>query len=149
MKAAVKSCQEGKGLRETSRLYNVPVETLRRRVTGAVEMGCRSGPPTVFTEEQEDQLSEHLVKVSEMGFGLTRDYILHLAFNMAELTGQSHRFREGKAGRGWFEGFMSRHQNLTLRKHSLCLTAELCVPTRKRSMISSGNWGGGGGYMVA
>ena len=116
MKAAVKSCQEGKGLRETSRLYNVPVETLRRRVTGAVEMGCRSGPPTVFTEEQEDQLSEYLVKMSEMGFGLTRDDILHLAFNMAELTGQSHPFREGKAGRGWFEGFMSRHQNLTLRK---------------------------------
>ena len=54
--------------------------------------------------------------MSEMGFGLTRDDILHLAFNMAELTGQSHPFREGKAGRGWFEGFMSRRQNLTLRK---------------------------------
>ncbi len=41
---AVESVQDGKGPREVSRLYNVPVETLRRRVTGAVQMGCRSGP---------------------------------------------------------------------------------------------------------
>ena len=41
---AVKSVQEGKGLREASRLYNVLVETLRRRVTGVVEIVCRPGP---------------------------------------------------------------------------------------------------------
>ena len=37
MEAAVQSVQEGKGLREASRLYNVPVETLMRSVTGKVE----------------------------------------------------------------------------------------------------------------
>ena len=30
--------EKGKGLREAARLYNVPVETLRRRVTGAVDI---------------------------------------------------------------------------------------------------------------
>ena len=44
MVSAVKSVQDGKGFREASRLYNVPVETLRRRVTGAVEIVCRPGP---------------------------------------------------------------------------------------------------------
>ena len=39
--------QEGKELREDSRLYNVPVETLRSRVTGKVEFDCYPGPPTV------------------------------------------------------------------------------------------------------
>ena len=39
----------GKGLRETARAYNVPVETLRRHVTGAVSIDCQPGPPTVFT----------------------------------------------------------------------------------------------------
>ena len=57
---AVKSVQEGKGLREASRLYNVPVETLRRRVTGAVDVVCRPGPPTVVTESEEQRLAVQL-----------------------------------------------------------------------------------------
>ena len=36
-----KVCKRGMGLREASWLYNVPVETLRRRVTGVVDLGCR------------------------------------------------------------------------------------------------------------
>lgn len=33
MAAAVEFVRDGKGLREASRLYNVPIETLRRRET--------------------------------------------------------------------------------------------------------------------
>lgn len=48
MEAAVQSVLPGgRGLRESSRLYNVPVESLRRRVNGDVSIGCRPGPATV------------------------------------------------------------------------------------------------------
>ena len=40
MIAAMKYVEDGKGLRVASKLYNVPVETLRRRATGAVQVGC-------------------------------------------------------------------------------------------------------------
>ena len=40
MAATVVIVKDGKGLRWTSRLYNVPLETMRRQVTGAVELGC-------------------------------------------------------------------------------------------------------------
>ena len=56
MEGTVKSVKEGKGLREASRLYGVPVETLRRRVLGAVKIDCRPGPLTIFTKEEEDTL---------------------------------------------------------------------------------------------
>ena len=56
MEAAVESVNEGKGLREVSRLYNVPIETLRRRVTGKVDLDCRPGPPTVLTREEENEI---------------------------------------------------------------------------------------------
>ena len=59
MAAAVNCVQkEGKGLRETApvRLYNLPVESLRRRVIGSVELNCRPGPPTVLTEGEEERL---------------------------------------------------------------------------------------------
>ena len=35
---------DNKGLRKAARLYNIPVETLRRRVTGSIEEGCKPGP---------------------------------------------------------------------------------------------------------
>ena len=115
MAAAVATVKEGKGLRETSRLYNVPLETLRRRVTGAVELGCRPGPPTVLNESEEEQLSQYLVQMADVGFGLTREDIMRLAFNIAEKSGRKHPFSGNKAGRGWFEGFKARHPKLTLR----------------------------------
>ena len=66
MEGAVKSVKEGKGLREASRSYGLPVETLRRRVLGAVEIDCRPGPPTIFTKEEEDTLCEYLITMADM-----------------------------------------------------------------------------------
>ena len=57
MSAAVSSViNDNKGLREAARLYNIPVETLRRHATGMVEDGCKPGPSTVLTEEEESTL---------------------------------------------------------------------------------------------
>ena len=50
---------DNKGVREASRLYNVPFETLRRRVKGIVQNGCRPGPATILTEEEEDHLARN------------------------------------------------------------------------------------------
>ena len=44
MEAATKSViDHGKGLREATRLYNVPIETLRGRVTGLVHWSSTTG----------------------------------------------------------------------------------------------------------
>ena len=42
---------------------------------------------------------------------------------MLDKTKKDHPFKNGQAGRGWFDGFRSRHLNLTLRSPqplSLC-----------------------------
>ena len=68
MKAAVDHVQsQGASLRESSRLHNVPLETLRRRVNGTVAIDCRPGPNTVLTEEEETKLADYLFQMSEMG----------------------------------------------------------------------------------
>jgi hypothetical protein len=36
----------------SSHLYDVPCETLRRRVSEQVTPGCRPGPPTILTDEE-------------------------------------------------------------------------------------------------
>ena len=71
MEAALNSIHhENKGLREAAR---IPVETLRRHANGSVEAGCKPGPSTVLTDEEEDRLATYLVEMADMGFGLSRD----------------------------------------------------------------------------
>ena len=50
-------------IREASKLYNVPFETLTRHVNGSVIPGCNPGPATVLTEEEEEHLESYLIQM--------------------------------------------------------------------------------------
>ena len=108
--------KKGGGLREASRRFNVPVETLRRRVLGVVEEGSKPGPATVLTENEEQRLVSYIVEMADKGFGLSRDDIRSTAYRMAEACGRQHPFKNEMAGRAWLDGFFKRHPHLTLRK---------------------------------
>ena len=88
MVAAVQSVEDEKGLRETARLYNVPVETLRRRVTGSVSLECRPGPPTILASEEESRLAGYINDMVDMGFGLGREDVMCVAYLIAEKSGR-------------------------------------------------------------
>ena len=47
----------------------------------------------MFNVEEEEQLAEYVVKMADMGFGLTR-----AAYRLAEKLGKSHPFVNGIAG---------------------------------------------------
>ena len=115
MRAATNCVRDSEAtLQEASRFYNVPFETLRRRVTGSVEFGYRPGPPTVLSEEEEEKLVVYLIKMADMGFGLSPDTVKSLAFKIVESSGRKHPFLEEKAGRAWFDGFWWHHSKLTI-----------------------------------
>ena len=76
--------------------------------------GCRPGPPTILTEEEEDQLASYLTQMSDMGFGLSHDTVMCLAFKIADRTQHKHPFKDQNAGRAWFDGFCRRHPRLTI-----------------------------------
>ena len=91
----------------------MPAETLRGRVNGSVGLGCKPGPATIPNDDQEDLLCEYIIKIADMGYGLTKEDVQRLAFSIVEKIGCKHPFTDGKAGRGWFDGFKSRHPQLT------------------------------------
>ena len=105
MEAAIKDVENGMGIREASRLYNIPFETVRRRANHVVSMDCRPGPPTVLTSDEECQLATYLIKMVDMGFGLSREDVMITAFRIAERSGRQHPFVKGSAGRSWLDGF--------------------------------------------
>ena len=116
--------------RQVARLYNIPVETLRRRVNGSVtrvKLGSKPGPGTILTEK-EDKLAAYLVTMADMGYGIKRDMVMEMAFMIAEKNDRKHPFREGRAGRAWFEGFQRRHPKLTIRSpQALAYNRAICA----------------------
>ena len=119
MAAALQDVKGGMSVREAAMLYNLPYETLRRRVVEKVDLECRSGPPTVLTEREEDELASYCVKMADMGFGLSQSDVMVVAFKIAEASGRKHPFTDGAASRAWYDGFRSRHPQLTLRSTQL------------------------------
>ena len=89
MQAAVESIEEGKGLRQIARLYNVQVETIWRRANGSVSISCIPGPATILTNEEEDRLCKYIIQMADMGFGLTTEDIMSIAFK-AEKSHHKH-----------------------------------------------------------
>ena len=89
---------------------------MRRQVTGAVNVVCRPGPPTVLTESEEQRLAVYIADMAEMGF------------KIIDNSGRQHPFVDGLAGRAWFEGFKSRRSNLTIQTpHPLSYNWATCA----------------------
>ena len=109
MEAAVQSVQEGKGLQEASRLYNVPVETLRRRITGKVELNCRLALLPYQPKRNREKLS---ITSADMGYGLTKEAVMYMVGAYHYVTEQTKQ--DGKAGCWWFQGFKGWHPSLTV-----------------------------------
>ena len=54
--------------------------------------------------------------MANMGYGLTIEDVKMVAYRIVVGSGRSHPFKEGSAGRDWYEGFLRRHPQLSLRK---------------------------------
>ena len=115
MKEAVAFVQDGNSLRRAARLYNVPVETLRRRVNGMVTLDCKPGPSTILTREEEQCLVGYVIEMADRGFGLKSEDLMRTAYTIMERSGRPNPFSNGMAGKGWLEAFKKRHPELSLR----------------------------------
>ena len=94
---------------------------------GIVQNGCRPGPATILTEEEEDHLASYLKQMSEMGYGLSRETVMRLAFTIVDKAQRKHPFKGETAGRAWFDGFIRRHPKLTIRSpQPLSYSRALC-----------------------
>ena len=70
-----------------------------------------------FTEIQEKKLIEHVIMLDEALMPLTKKEFLTLVFEYAEALKIDHRFNceEKMAGDGFYQNFMKRHPELSLR----------------------------------
>jgi len=105
-------------MRSLARAWQIPYRTLRNRVVGKVKgYGHVSGRPTVFSQQEEEDLVKVITEMAEVGFPLTRSDIRKLAFEYAQKQGLKC-FSEIKksAGYYWFENLMRRFPQLSVKK---------------------------------
>jgi len=117
-------------LRTIGRAWSIPYETLRRRVYGRVQgYESASGTPTVLKECDEVELVKTIKDLAEVGFPLTRKEIQDIAFAYAKVRGyKGFSTKKERAGYYWFQGFLSRHPDVSLKKaENLSVARSMCM----------------------
>ena len=60
-------------IRTTARQFGLPESSLRHKLSGRVsEKAIKSGPPPLFSMEEEARLSDHLKFTASVGYGYSR-----------------------------------------------------------------------------
>ncbi|XP_072403230.1 uncharacterized protein [Diabrotica undecimpunctata] len=117
----------GKSLRDAAASYNLNYMSLSRYIKKkevyhanpegqAPSMGYTV--PTIFTEEEENILSEYLLTCAAYNYGLTTKETRVIAYKLAKKYNKKipeSWEKNEKAGEVWLKLFMQQHPNLTLR----------------------------------
>lgn len=123
LRSAINAVKLGVSISAAAKLHAIPKRTLLRYLDKQAELGrlelCRMGRfKPVFSEKQEEDLVNHIVQMSNCGFGLTHRDIRRVAYQKAEKLLIAHPFNreEELAGPDWLQSFLGRHPELRLRK---------------------------------
>ncbi|XP_060566679.1 uncharacterized protein LOC132725560 [Ruditapes philippinarum] len=109
--------QQGLPVERVAKRYNIPITTLKDRVKGRVHIDTlRSGPQTMFTQEQEAFLCNHLITMAEIGYGYSRQETINLATDYAIHLGI--RDRNKPFSLTWLYSFLDRWPNLKIKKNT-------------------------------
>jgi len=122
LKKAVRSVLvEGMSKKKASQLFGIPRPTLIRHVQkaslgGGVEK--RLGRPTVLTVEQELELVSRILQMESRLYGMTTDDVRSVVYSFCEKNNIPNPFskKNKRAGHDWMSSFLSRHEELALRK---------------------------------
>ncbi|CAG7785845.1 unnamed protein product, partial [Allacma fusca] len=114
--------RNGISYNDSAKKFGVSPATLQRHVLGIVSDRMNQGRDSkVFTDAQEIEIRDYLLRLSDKYHGLTRLVLAQKAYQLASAnqlvmpTGwEQHR----RAGVDWVYGFMRRHQTLSVRKPS-------------------------------
>jgi len=107
-----------KSIRTIARAWQVPYETLRRRIYGKVEgYASASGRPTVLSEADENKLVNVIKYKSAAGFSMTTKDVQGIAYTFATAHGlKGFSQKKLSAGYYWFEGFLNSHPDVNIKK---------------------------------
>lgn len=118
LKAAITAVRNGRSVREVSRAFNIPRSTLQKRLKQDSDAGPSLGRKPVFSIEEENFLAQHVIHLSKLFYGISRQEIKKCAYEYAVKNHLPCPFNKDSkcAGDDWLWGFMKRNPSIALRK---------------------------------
>ena len=109
---ALDAVENGLSLKKASETFKVPRMTLSDKFHCKTPIGARSGPKTIFTNEEETIIVSWMLEVAKCGFPVTKTQLLD-SVQLLDL-GRETPFPEGRLRRHWFETFLNRNTAILL-----------------------------------
>lgn len=118
LQAAIAAIKNGRSVRGVSQTFNIPRSTLQKRIKTNDSSAPSLGRSSVFSKQQEKVLADHVVHLSNLYYGITKEEIKKCAYKYAEKNKIKCSFNKQKqcAGDDWLNGFLKRNGAISLRK---------------------------------
>lgn len=73
LKAALNAINNGRSTREVARSFSIPRSTIQKRLKQNTDAGPSLGRKPVFTVDEERHLAEHIIHLSKLFYGISRE----------------------------------------------------------------------------
>jgi hypothetical protein len=107
---AMLAVENGASLRQAAEMYRIPRSTLHDHVTGKVAFGAHSGPDPYLSVGEEEELTNFLLQVAQIGYPHTKKQVLVIVQQVLISKGIN-----SSVSNGWWERFCKRNPSVTLR----------------------------------
>ncbi|XP_050681505.1 uncharacterized protein LOC126976946 [Leptidea sinapis] len=106
------------GYREACRYYGVPFATVHDRLSGkvAVNKKPKVGPDPVLGVQGEEKLTKWIIDMAKCGFPLNKQDLLESVSKIIAKSGAKTPFKDGKPGDTWYQKFLKRHPQISIRE---------------------------------
>ncbi|KAJ3661675.1 hypothetical protein Zmor_006062 [Zophobas morio] len=111
--------QAGVKIRQSAKMYNIPFSTLQIRLKKQqFASGPKLGRNSVFSEEEEQSIANHVKMMGKLFYGLTPKQLHRVAYDYAETNNIPNTFNKTKrlAGKDWLYNFLKRNPTVSKRK---------------------------------
>ena len=118
LQKALDAIKSGKKIRQVARTFGIHEATLRTRLKAKNTEGPKLGRNPTFSNEQENEIKDHVIKMAKLFYGISCFQLRKIAFEYAEANKIPNNFDKTcrLAGKDWVALFLKRNPSISLRK---------------------------------
>lgn len=131
LKNALDEIKRGTASATASKMFNVPRATLISKINRTYPEDCKSGKATTVTYNEENILVNWIISVGKTGFPVTKDQLLDSVALLIKRLKRDNSFTNGRPGRKWYDGFLKRHPEISLRMTQNLTSSRAAITKQK------------------
>lgn len=117
IKNALNAIRGGMKIQTACKLFDVPRTTIRHKLSGrAPETTGKIGKSPVLGRDIEKGILEWIKNMAKMGFPVCQEALLFSVKKLVEENKMKTPFNKDTPRRKWFQMFMSRHPDISLKQ---------------------------------